>query len=161
MKKFKFRFSKLTTGFIWAGIALAVIAAGVNTYFLIADRGGASAVNRVFPILQYSLMYFVAAALLVILISLLISSYYLVDGNFLKTSFGIIKSKYDVNTVTAIELDRTTNKLTAYFENDSFMVIAVKEEWYNDFVDALLEANRKIEFSIKSKENTPDDENKK
>ena len=160
MNKFKFRFTKLTTAFIYIGLALAVVAAVVNTYFLISDGVHADA-NPAYSILQYTLMYFVAALLFIILLSLLISSYYEVDGNTLKTSFGIIKSKYNIAKIDTILLDRTTNKLSVYFENQSYIVIVVKPEWYEDFTDALLKANPKIEFSIKSKENSPDDEIKK
>ena len=160
MKKFKFKFSKLTTVFIYIGLALAVGAAVVNTYFLIADGVHADA-NPAYAILQYTLMYFVAALLFVILISLLISSYYSVDEKTLKTSFGIIKSKYDVSRIETIFLDRTNNKLSVHFDNHTFIVIVVKPDWYEDFTDALLKANPKIDFSIKSKENSPDDSEKK
>ncbi len=145
MKFFKFKFTKLTLAFIYIGLALSAVAFGVNTYFVIAD-GIKTAANPVYPILQYTLMYFVCVLLFVILLSLLISSYYSIDGEKLKTSFGI--------------LDRATNKLSLYFDSNTFMVIVVKPEWYEDFTDALLKVNPKIEFSIKSKENDKKDEDK-
>lgn len=160
MKTFKFKFTRLTTIFIYVGIALAVIAFGVNTFFLFTEGlGGAD--NIVYPILRYSLMYFISVLLFVVLLSLLLSSYYSVDGKTLKTSFGIIKSKYDVNKIESVLLDRTTGKLSVYFDDNNYIMIAVKEDWYEDFTDALLAANPKIEFSIKSKENTPEDSEKK
>lgn len=159
MKTFKFKFTKTTTAFIYAGIALAVIAFGVNTFFLIKDGVGVD--NPAYPIIRYSLMYFVSVLLFVVLLSLLLSSYYSIDGRTLKTSFGIIKSKYDVEKIESVLLDRTTGKLSVYFNDNNYIVIAVKEDWYEDFTDALLAANPKIEFSIKSKENSPDDELKK
>ena len=93
--------------------------------------------------------------------SLLLSSYYAIDGTTFKTSFGIIKSKYEVNKIQSIILDRTTGKLSVYFDENTFIVIVVKEEWYEDFIDELLKANPKIEYSVKSKENKPDDTEKK
>lgn len=106
-------------------------------------------------------MFLIPIVLLIILISLLISSYYSVDGNVLKTSFGIIKSKYDISEITSIILDRTTNKLAVYFKNNNYIVIVVKDEWYDEFIDTLCAANGKIEFSIKSKEpENPDNEKK-
>lgn len=160
MNIFKFRFTKLTLIFIYLGILLAAVAFGVNTYFVFAD-GIKTAANPVYPVLQYSLMYFVCVLLFVILISLLVSSYYAVDGDKLKTSFGIIKSKYDIKKIETIVLDRTTNKLSVYFEGNAYIVIVVKPEWYEDFTDAILKVNPKIEFSIKSKENKKDDEEQK
>lgn len=159
MKFFKFKFTKLTLAFIYIGLALSAVAFGVNTYFVIAD-GIKTAANPVYPILQYTLMYFVCVLLFVILLSLLISSYYSIDGEKLKTSFGIIKTKYDIKKIETIILDRATNKLSLYFDSNTFMVIVVKPEWYEDFTDALLKVNPKIEFSIKSKENDKKDEDK-
>ncbi len=162
MKVFKYKFSKLTKTLIYVGIALCFAGFGINIFAIITGDV-ASAANPVYPIIQYTLMFLVPAVLLVILISLIVSSYYSVDGNTLKTSFGIIKSKYDISTIDTILLDRNTNKLTVYFKNNNFVVIVVKEEWYDDFTDALCKANKNIEFSIKSKEpeNKNDDDKKK
>lgn len=151
MKKFEFKFSKATNAFIYIGIALAVIAFGVNTYFVITQGVGEE--DKIYPIVRYVLMYFVATLLLVVLVSLKVASYYSIDGKTLKTSFGIIKSKYDVQKIETIMIDRTNHKLSVYFDDKNYIVIAVKEEWYEDFTDELLKINPKIEFTIKSKEN--------
>lgn len=160
MKVFKFKFTKITLVFIYIGLALAAAAFAVNTYFVLAEGLG-DAVNSIYPILRYTLMYLVSVLLSVVLLSILFSSYYSIDGNKLKTSFGIIKSKYDIDKITGVILDRKPNKLSVYFEDGTFITIAVKEEWYGDFTDALLKANPKIEFSIKSKENDIDENDKK
>ncbi len=158
MKVFKYKFSKLTKTLIYIGIALCFVGFGINI-FTIVTGDVAEAANPVYPIIQYTLMFLVPAVLLVILISLIHSSYYAIDGTTLKTSFGIIKSKYDITTIYTVLLDRNTNKLTVFFENSSFVIIVVKEEWYDEFIDTLCKANKKIEFSIKSKE--PEDKNDK
>ena len=160
MKIFKYKFTRLITILIFAGIALCLIGIGVNIFAIATDDISSSA-NIVYPIIQYTLMFLVPIVLLVLLISLLISSYYAVDEKVLKTSFGIIKSKYDIGEIETILLDRTTNKLTVYFKNKNYIVIVVKEEWYDEFIDALCKANSEIEFSINSKESTGDDDNKK
>lgn len=151
MKVFKFKFSRLTSACIYLGLVLAAAAFAVNTYLVFAD-GIQSAANAFYPVLQYTLMYFVCVLLAVVLVSLLVSSYYAVDGGTLKTSFGIIKSKYDIEKIESVILDRTTNKLSVYFEDQTFIVIVVNSDWYGDFTDALIKANEKISFSIKSKE---------
>ena len=160
MKVFKYKFTKTITGFIYLGLALSVAAVAADTYLVIAE-GIKSAANPVYPIIQYTLMYVVGILLFIILLSLLLSSYYAIDGTTFKTSFGIIKSKYEVNKIQSIILDRTTGKLSVYFDENTFIVIVVKEEWYEDFIDELLKANPKIEYSVKSKENKPDDTEKK
>lgn len=149
MKKFRYKFSKLITGFIYAGIALSVAGFAVNLYYCIANGIGQAA-DPVYPILQYTLMFLVTVGLSVLLISILTSSFYIIDGKYFKTKFGLIVSKYDVNTIDTVVDNKKTGKLTVTFENGEFMVIVVKQEWYNDFIEALLEANRKIEYSIVS-----------
>ena len=149
----------MMTAFIWAGIALSVAAFAVNTYFVFTE-GISSAANVLYPILRYVLMYFVSVAAFVILLSLIISSHYQISGTKFKTSFGIIKSTYDVEKIESVVLDRKTKKLSVYFNDKNFMVIVVKEEWYEDFIDELLKANNKIEYTINSKENDIDAEKK-
>ena len=96
-------------------------------------------------------MFFVTVVLFAILLSLLICSYYAVDKEHIKTKFGFITSKYEIKDVDVITLDRNTNKLTVTFKNESFIVIVVKEQWYDDFVQAILDAKPAIEYSIISK----------
>ena len=157
MKIFKYKFSKLAYTLICVGFGLCFIGLGLNIFLVVTDDIASSA-NMVYPIIQYSLMFLIPIVLLVILISLLVSSYYSIDENTLTTSFGIIKSKYDIGSIQTVLLDRTTNKLTVFFDNASFIVIVVKEDWYDEFTDALLKVNRNIEFSINSKERSDKDD---
>lgn len=158
--KFRYKFSKPITALIYISIALCFVGAGINI-FLIITGDVKSAANPAYPIIQYTLMFLIPAALLIILVSLLISSYYSIEDKYFKTSFGIIKSKYEISDIETVILDRTTNKLSVYFKNNSFIVVVVKDEWYNEFIDALCKANRNISFSIKSKENSGDKDDKK
>lgn len=160
MKVFKYKFSKLIISLIYVGIALCFIGLGINIYTIISSDIGESA-NIVYPIIQYSLMFLIPIVLLVLLISLIFSSYYSIDDKILKTSFGIIKSKYDLKDVQSIVLDRTTNKLSVYLNGNTFFVIVVKEEWYEDFIDTICKANPQIEYTINSKENNIDKDDKK
>lgn len=158
--KFRYKFSKPITALIYISIALCFVGVGINI-FLIITSDVKSAANPVYPIIQYTLMFLIPAVLLIILVSLLISSYYSIEDKYFKTSFGIIKSKYEISDIETVILDRTTNKLSVYFKNNSFIVVVVKDEWYNEFIDALCKANRNISFSIKSKENSGDKDDKK
>ena len=157
MNKFKFKFTKLMTALIYVGIALCIVGLGLNVYLLIVNDISSSA-NIVYPIIQHSLMFLIPVVLLIILISLLCSSYYVIDGKTFKTSFGIIKSVYSVEDIDTLLLDRTTEKLAVYFKNKNFVIISVREEWQSEFIDALCKANSDIEFSIKSKEPDQKDE---
>jgi len=144
---------------IWLGIALSVAGFIVNLVMCIIN-GVSSAANPTYPILQYSLMFFATVALFAILLSVLINSAYVIDGKKFKTQFGFIISKYNVEDIETVTLDRKTDKLAVTFTNGNYIVIVVKQDWYDDFISALLAANPKIEYSINSLENKPEDENK-
>lgn len=160
MKIFKFKFSKLTTAFIYAGIVLAVAAFGITLYNVIkADYIYTD--KAIYSIIGYVAMFIVSVLLLVILISLLFSSYYSLGGDELKTSFGIIKSKFRISDIEKVILDRSSDKLAVYFKDESFVMIVVKPEWYEEFVNELLKCNPKIEYIINSVKNSPDDQLKK
>ena len=156
--KFKYKFTTLALVLICFGIALALVGIGLNTYNIFAERVWLYE-NNTLQVIRYVLVYFVSIALAIILISLLVSSYYSVDEKHFKTSFGIIKSSYNIKTIKLIHLDRTTNKLSVYFDDNKFIVIVVKKEWHDEFIDTLLKANPEIEFSIESKENNIDNDN--
>ncbi len=158
MKRFRYKFTKVTYVLIALCLAVAVAAAVLNTYYICRD-GIASAVDIVYPLLQYILTYFVALAILLILISLLVSSYYSVTKDTFTTSFGIIKSKYKTKDITMIVLDKKKNKLSVYFNNDTFIVVNVKPEWNDAFTDALKAANPDIQYDIESGD-VPPEENK-
>ena len=157
MKVFKYKFARFTYIFIYVGIAVCIAGIGFNIFSILTSDIASSA-NMVYPIIQYTLMFLIPVVLLVILVSILFSSYYSIEGKTLKTSFGIIKSKYDISNIETVLLDRNTNKLSVYFNDGSFIVIVVKDEWYSEFIDAICKANRNIEFSIKSKESTGGDD---
>lgn len=160
MKKFKYKFSKLTKILICVGLLLPVVAFALNTYYVIAE-GTRTAANPFIPVLRYVLMYFVSVLTFIILLSLLISSYYSVDDKYFKTSLGIIKSKYEIKKIDCIVIEKNVNKLGVYFKDQSFIVVAINEEWYDEFSDALLAVNPAIEFSIKSEDPPRPDDKKK
>ena len=157
MKIFKYKFTKLTFALICAGIALCFITIGINIYS-VATSDISEAAKIVYPIIQYTLLFLIPAVMLVLLISLLLSSHYSLDENTLKTSFGIIKSKYNIKDIQTILLDRTTDKLFVYFKGNSFLVIVVKDELYEDFIDTLCKLNGQIEYTIRSKTESDKDD---
>jgi hypothetical protein len=155
MKKFKYKFSKLIMVLIYVGMALCVVGFALNLYVAIT-KGISSAANPFYPILQYTLMFFITIVLFVILLSIAISSYYSIDDKNFVTSFGLIKSKYAISEIDVITLDRKTNKLSVTFLNGNYIIIVVNEEWYNQFIESLIAVNPKIEYAINSEENKKD-----
>lgn len=153
MKTFKYKFTRLLKALMILGMVLCVVGFGVNLYYCVTN-GAKHAADPVYPIMQYVLMFFVTVVLFVLLLSILVRSSYVIDGKFFKTRFGFIVSKYDVEKIENITLDRKTEKLTVTFKSGEFMVIVVKQDWYEEFITALLLANPKIEYTINSLENS-------
>lgn len=156
MKTFRYKFTRLTFWLIIAGMVLCAAGFALNLYQCIR-YGIASAADPVYPIIQYTTMFIATVALFTILLSVLIFSAYIVDDKYFRTRFGFIVSKYDVKKIECITLDRKTNKLAVTFDDDNYIVVVVKEEWYEDFVQTLLKVNPAIEYEIKSLENDKKD----
>ncbi len=152
MKIFKYKFTRLLKALMIVGLILCVVGFGVNLYYCLSN-GVKHAADPVYPIMQYVLMFFVTVVLFALLLSILVRSAYVIDGKVFKTRFGFIVSKYDVEKIEIITLDRKTNKLTVTFTSGEFMVIVVKQDWYEEFVTALLLSNPKIKYDIISLEN--------
>ncbi|MDE7086741.1 MAG: hypothetical protein K2O67_00945 [Clostridia bacterium] len=151
MKSFKYKFTNLMKVLLIAAIIVSAIGFGLTTWRLIVN--GARTADPVYSILTYALMYFVTVAVFVLCLSILLNSSYVIDGKSFKTKFGFIVSKYDVEKITDVTLDRKTNKLTVTFDNEQYIVIVVKQDWYEEFISKLLVANPKIEYSVISLEN--------
>ncbi|MDE6690947.1 MAG: hypothetical protein K2K04_03165 [Clostridia bacterium] len=156
MKTFKYKFTRLLKALMIVGMVLCAVGFGINLFYCITN-GARHAADPVYPIMQYVLMFFVTVVLFVLLLSIMVRSAYVIDGKVFKTRFGFIVSKYDVEKIENITLDRKTDKLTVTFTNKEFMVIVVKQEWYEEFITSLLLANPKIEYTINSLENTDKD----
>ena len=150
MKIFKYKFTRLIYALIAIGMVACAAGFGVNLWLCVSN-GIPDTNNATFTILRYAIMFIVTVVLFAILLSLLISSYYAVDNEHIKTKFGFLASKYEIKEVDSVILDRNTNKLTVTFKNDSFIVIVVKEQWYDEFVQAILDVKPVIEYSIISK----------
>lgn len=151
MKIFKYKFTRLLKALMIVGMVLCVVGFGINLYYCVTN-GARHAADPVYPIMQYVLMFFVTVVLFALLLSILVRSAYVIDGKVFKTRFGFIVSKYDVEKIENITLDRKTEKLTVTFKSGEFMVIVVKQDWYEEFITALLLANPKIEYTINSLE---------
>lgn len=160
MKKFKYSFPRLTLILIIVGLAVCLAGFILNLYVCITD-GVSYAVNPAIPLVLYILMFAVTIGAGGLLVSILVLSYYSVDGKHIKTAFGFIRSSYNVKDVDVIVLDRETDKLLVYIKNESSIVIVIKSNLYTDFVQAVLDVNPAVEYAIQSVENTPDDKDKK
>ena len=147
MKYYKFRFTNLILGLLWA--ALALCAAGFIWNIIRFLQTGA---DGVYQWLQYGILFFTTVFFAALIISMFICSRYTITDKQLITQFGFIRSKYDIANITSIHLFRGAGKLAVYFNDNKYMVIVVKSEWYDDFIKELLQRNDKIGFSFSTAE---------
>ena len=92
---------------------------------------------------------------IVIMISVLIRSRYIVTDSELIMQFGLIKSKYAIKEFTSVTLDTNTRKIAVYMGED-FFIIAISPEQNNDLVQALRVVNPDLTFNFTLAEKTDD-----
>lgn len=160
-KVFRFRFSPLLLTVMIVGLALCAACIGLTSWqFADFIRGDLSSV---YDWLKYFLLYFVSGFLAVLIISMLIKSQYILTEKELILQFGFVKSRYEIKKIFSAKVFKKSNKLTVYFDDfkTKYMVIVVREEWYDEFVKELGNRNERIEFDYVSAEEEEEWKNNK
>ena len=146
-----------------AGILLCAACFALTTWqFVEFVNGIRGEITSVWEWIKYILLYFVSIFLAVLLIAMLIRSRYILTEKRLITQFGIIFSKYEIKKIRSVCLISGTKKLNVYFDDfkNHFITIAVKEEWYDDFIRTLTSINEHIEFDFVAPENNEEKKKK-
>lgn len=141
-KYFKYKLSPLMIILSIAVILLSVAGIIVSVVRIVkfGIREFSDALSSPFLIL-------VCVLCIVLVVAILIKSQYVIDGTYYITQFGLIKSSFLIADITAIVQDTETKKLTVYV-GEEFSVLSLNEEWNEEFVRALLDANPNIEYSF-------------
>lgn len=153
-KRYPFRFSALMLVCFSAGILLSALCFGLTLWrfldFLKED------IDSVYGWLQYLILFGVSLFFGVLIVSMLVRSQYVITEKFLITQFGIIRQKYEIKNVCSLHLYKGINKLAVYFDEycSKYIVIVVKDVWYDDFIRTLLSIKPGIGFSF----STPEEE---
>ena len=153
-KTFRFQLNKRTIFFAILGMLLCVAGIATSIWRLSTEK-----IEGLTDALQSPLLIAVCIFGLVVLISMLVRSQYLVDGKDITVQFGIIKSKTPIESVTAIEMDTDTNKISLY-TGESYTVISVNKAWNDEFVKAIQAVKPSIDYSIVLVKHKPKDEEK-
>ncbi len=159
MKIFRYKFTKLMYAFITVAMAFGIAVFAI-TLWQVIDFGLEHSAIQAATIVRYVLQFFVSVSLFVIALLFFTSSYYAIDGKKLKTSLGFLKSGYEIDKIDTVLLDRTTDKLSVIFEDDSCINVVIDSDRYDKFVQSILDVKPSIEYSIKSKTSTEDDDKK-
>lgn len=153
---YPFRHNAKSVFFCVIALILCAVGAGISVYRIVQNG-----IHEFTDALQSPFLIAVCLFCAAVIVSILIKSEYVVTESELITRFGFIKSSLPLSTVTSMEHDRTTHKLTVYC-GEQFTVFTLKEEWADDLARDICKANPNIEFSFTMTENKPPkDENGK
>lgn len=146
---FPFRFN--TLGILLGVIVLlfCIVGAGISIYRIIQEG-----ISDLTDALKHPFIIAVSIFCATVVISVLIKSEYVVTDEELITKFGFIKSRLPLSSITSMEHDRATHKLTVYC-GEEFTVFTLKKEWADDLAHEICVANPQIEFSFTMTENKP------
>lgn len=97
---------------------------------------------------KYPFLLAVCAFCIVLITSILTSSYYFVQDGKLVTQFGFIKTSYTIKEIKALVLDCDSQKLTVTFENGQYMTLTVNADWNELLVRDILNENSDIDYSF-------------
>lgn len=158
---FRFRFTGVMLALLALLLALCAAGIGLTTWQFVDFLQGD--ISSAYDWLKYLLLYLVCILLAVIVVAMLIKSQYVITENALITQFGIIRSRYEIRKIYSVRLLRGSNKLAVYFDDfkTKYIIIVVKETWYDGFVQALLARNERIEFDFITAEEEQDWKKKK
>lgn len=148
-KVYPFRHNTASIIFCVFALLLCAIGAGFSVFRIVKNG-----VDGFLGALQSPFLIAVCVFCAAIIISILIKSEFIVTKSELITRFGFIKSKLDLSTVTSMEHDRATQKLTVYC-GEEYTVFTLKKEWADDLVHEICTANPNISFSFTMTENKP------
>ncbi len=142
VKKFKYQFTKTMYVLAVCVILLCAVGIAISVYRIV--KFGLDGFS---DFLQSPLLIVICLFCIVLVISLLVKSQYVIDDTHYTTQFGFIKSKYPIKDITALQLDTDTKKLTVFI-GEEFSVLSLNEKWQNEFIAAMRAVNPSIDFSF-------------
>ena len=145
--KFKIQHTPLIIALCIAALILCIIAVIVSVLRII-DFG----INGFNDVIKYPFLIAVSLFCIVLVISVLLKSQYIIDNQSLISQFGFVKSKFAIKDITAVVLDTDTYKLTVKF-GEEYTVAGLNKQWNEEFVRALLKVNPSIDYSFTFTEN--------
>ncbi len=160
--RYPFKFSPLLIVLTVAGFCLCGACIGFATWRLVRFLGEGD-LSSFYDWIIFFLLYFVSILFLVIGISMLVKSQYIITDDALITQFGIIRQRYELKKIVSVHLFRGANKLAVYFDDfhTNYIVIVVKESWYDAFIRELTSRNERIAFTFSTAEEEDEIKKKK
>ncbi len=104
-------------------------------------------INGFTDFLKYPFLILLQLFCIILVITVLTNSKYILTQKTLTVQFGITKNQFDIENITSLLLDTDSKKLTLYL-GEEYFVLFLPEENNHDFVQAIREKNLTIEYSF-------------
>lgn len=145
--KFKYGFKKYQYAVMAAVIVLSLAVIVLNVFRLVKYGYDPD------KLLGQITSFIISVLIIVLISSILISSYYEVTEKSFVLRWGILKNEIPVKDITKIVHNLTKDKIAVYYgAEDNFMVVSAAKIPVLDIVDALRSKNKKILYQSLSDE---------
>lgn len=140
---FRYHFSKPILACAIAVFALCIAGIVLTVYRMV--KNGVHGFNDV---LKFPFLLLICVFCIVLVISILIKSQYVLDDTHFIVQFGFIKNKYPIKDITSVILNSDTKKTTVYLGEENFLVLSIPESLNDDFSKAIRKFNPDVEYSF-------------
>ena len=141
MKSFRFKYTVLIWVLLTAILCLSLAGVGWNIFNVIEF----SRLNAV-KTTTYSIILVFSALLCIVVIGVMVYGKYVIKDGKLYTCFGFIRTKIEVEKITAVIHFKKSDKLVIYFNQNKYAVVVISPSEYDNFISTLREVNPKIAF---------------
>lgn len=150
MKRFKYKFTPTALVFIIAGIIAGGACAALNAIRF--KKLLEAAISTSSDYMSVVLSMAIGLAAIVLLIAVLVNSYYSIEKDNFVAKWGFFANKIALKDITRIAHFKLSDKLVIYYSADNFFVINAKKTDYEGVINELKTANPKIIY-IENSEN--------
>ena len=144
MKKFRFQYSPI----VWILVSIIFVMCLLGFIWNIFNLTEYNPLNT-FRLVSYILLAVITFGLTIFSISLLVYGRYVIKNGQLYTYFGFVRSKINIEDIFCITHFKKSDKLVIYLKEQSYSVIVISKDNYNNFVLALREQNKEILYDTK------------
>ena len=141
-KHFPYKFTPLMILLAIGVILLCLAGIGISIFRIVTFG-----LHEFADYLKSPLIIVISLFCIIVVISLLIKSQYVINSQFFIVQFGFIKNKYPIKDISSLVLDSDTAKLSVYL-GEPYLVLSLDPNQNDNFVKAVREVNPKAEFTF-------------
>jgi hypothetical protein len=143
MSKFNYKKSALITVAVLLLIGFAIAGSVLNIIKIVQSTGDA------LKALGYCIALAICLLTLVCAMGVMFFSSYTVNSDYVTIRYGIFYEKIKLAAITGVTVFKKTDALVIYYGNNKYQVILTDVENYDNFINALLEANPDVAYDVR------------